>query len=63
MTLHEAIVKVLKEVGKPLRASDIARQVNEKKLYSRGDDQPVPTSQVHARVNEYSKLFYKEEAA
>lgn len=60
MTLHEAIVKILEEVGKPLSASDIARQVNEKQLYARADNQPVPSGQVHARVNEYPKLFFKE---
>ena len=59
MTLHEAIVKVLEEVGRPLSASDIARRVNEKKLYARGDNQPVPSGQIHARVNEYPKLFIK----
>ena len=60
MTLHEAIIEVLKEANKPLSATDIARQINEKKLYSRGDNQPVPSNQIHARTKNYSQLFYHE---
>lgn len=60
MTLHEAIIKVLEEANQPLNASDIAQRINEKSLYQRGDNQPVPSSQVNARVSNYSEYFYKK---
>ncbi|MBN1184000.1 MAG: N-6 DNA methylase [Bacteroidales bacterium] len=59
MTLHEAIEKVLKEAGKPLSAREIADKINEKKLYFRGDREPVPSSQIHARVKNYPAWFMK----
>ena len=59
-TLHEAIEIVLKEAGHPLPASEIAFLVNKNKLYERGDSMPVPTSQIHARVKNYPRLFEKD---
>jgi len=59
MTLHEAIKKVLQEVGKPLTAKEIADIINGKKLYRRKDGNPVPSSQIHARVKNYPHLFEK----
>ncbi|MBN1187467.1 MAG: N-6 DNA methylase [Bacteroidales bacterium] len=58
LTLHEAIAKVLKEAGKPLSADEIAQKVNEHKLYVRNDGNPVPTSQIHARIKKYPNQFY-----
>lgn len=60
MTLHEAIIKVLKDTGKPLPASEIAFIINKNRLYIRGDKNPVPSSQIHARVKNYPHLFKKE---
>jgi len=60
MTLHEAIAIVLKEVGHPLPAKEIAYLVNERKLYQRGDGLSVPSSQIHARVRHYPGLFEKD---
>ncbi|MBE0637037.1 MAG: N-6 DNA methylase [Bacteroidales bacterium] len=59
MTLHEAIQKVLTESGCCMTASEIADKVNRLKLYQRGDGNPVPTSQIHARVKNYAALFTK----
>ena len=57
MTLHEAIVQVLKENGRPMTSREIADMVNDGKLYVRKDGQPVPTSQINARVNNYFRIF------
>ena len=50
MTLHEAIVKVLTDVGHALSAGAIAAEINERGLYNRRDRAPVPPNQIAARV-------------
>lgn len=57
MTLHEAIVVVLKEAGRPLTRKDIADKINARKLYIRGDGKPLPSNQIGARVRHYLNLF------
>jgi signal transduction histidine kinase len=61
MTLHEAIKIVITEAGRPMSASVIARRINERGLYKRKDEQPVPASQVTARVGRYERQFYSRE--
>ena len=60
MTLHEAIETVLKSKG-GCTSRQIADEINRLKLYSRNDNQPVPTSQISARVNKYPHLFSRED--
>ncbi|MCF8225995.1 MAG: N-6 DNA methylase [Bacteroidales bacterium] len=60
MTLHEAIKIILTEAGRPMKASDIAGRINQRGLYRRKDEQPVPASQVTARVGKYEKMFASE---
>lgn len=53
MTLHEAMEEVLITNNRmPMAAKDIARIINERKLYDRGDGKPVPSSQISARANQ-----------
>ncbi|MEX0980488.1 MAG: N-6 DNA methylase [Bacteroidales bacterium] len=59
MTLHEAISFVLKQERRSMTAREIADIINSKKLYIRGDKNPVPTSQIHARVNNNPAIFSK----
>ena len=59
MKLHEAIEKVLIDNRRPMSAVEIASAINYQKLYSRGDGSPVPSSQIHARVKNYSSLYSK----
>lgn len=59
MTLHEAIQQVLRNAGKPLSASEIAAIINKERLYVRGDKNPVPGSQINARVRNYPQFFKK----
>jgi len=49
MKLHEAIDTVLIEKG-CMYARALADEINRRSLYTRGDGQPLPSNQVHARV-------------
>lgn len=60
MTLHEAIIKVLNEAGRPLPVKDIAKLINQQNLYQRKDGNPIPVSQIYARVKNYPSLFYQD---
>ena len=57
LKLHEAIEMVIKEAGKPLTFTEIAKQINARKLYSRKDGAPVPASQISARIKNYPSWF------
>lgn len=57
MKLHETIQEVLRRSGHPLTFTEIAKQINAQELYTRKDGQPVPASQISARVKSYSQLF------
>ena len=59
MTLHEAMVQVLEKRGS-LSPTELAREINRLRLYTRGDGQPVPSSQISARANRYSNLFVRK---
>lgn len=61
MTLHEAILYVLKQQKNPMSANVIAAEVNSQKLYIRSDGNLVPSSQIHTRVNKYPNLFFYNE--
>lgn len=62
MTLHEAIIKVLEAAGRNLTAREIADEINSKALYVRKDKNPVPASQISARVNNYPEKFSKNKS-
>ncbi len=57
MKLHEAIQEAIRQSGRPLTFTEIAKKINEQGLYTRKDGQPVPASQISARVNNYPELF------
>ena len=61
MKLHEAILKILEEENGTLSPVQIAERVNKRKLYTRRDRNPVPSSQISARVNNYPHFFRKKE--
>ncbi|KFL49448.1 MULTISPECIES: HNH endonuclease [Burkholderia cepacia complex] len=62
-TLHEAIIEVLTNAGRPLSARAIADEVNALDRYTRGDGVSVQPEQIRARVrlNAYSHLFVIED--
>ena len=57
LTLHEAIIKVLKDRGTPIGATEIAEIINKEGLYQRADEKPLQATQVCARVHSYPSLF------
>lgn len=59
MTLHEAIQKVLIDSRRSMTATDIAVIINGTGLYKRSDNNPIPASQISARVNNYPEMFEK----
>ena len=62
-TLHGEIVEILSEKGPGgMTARDIADEVNARGRYHRKDGQPVPVSQIGARVRKYPTLFEKNES-
>ncbi|MGO4940538.1 HTH domain-containing protein [Fundicoccus sp. Sow4_D5] len=63
MTLHDAIIQVLREEKRSLGLAEIAEIINQKKLYSRKkDNQPLQAFQVRLRVihKNYRHLFICE---
>lgn len=60
MTLHEAIILVISSVKGPLTSSEIAGEVNRKRLYTKGDGSFVEPSQIMTRINKYPHLFQKD---
>jgi type I restriction enzyme M protein len=61
MTLHDAIEKILRETRKSLKAAEIAETINSRRIYIKGDNTNVTSSQVLARVTKYPNLFRIDE--
>lgn len=59
-TLHEAMEVVLRENPEGMRAPELGREIARRGLYE-GREGPASTQQIHARANNYAKLFRKEE--
>ncbi|AXG74644.1 hypothetical protein DVK85_10540 [Flavobacterium arcticum] len=60
MTLHEAIISILKENRGAMTSKEIADKLNEKNIYFKRDKSSISSSQVTARVNKYLTLFEKD---
>ena len=60
-TLHEAMSTVLRAGGRPMRAPEIAEEINKRHLYRMRDGRPVHPQQIHARVYHYPQLFTRGE--
>jgi hypothetical protein len=61
MTLHEALRAILLENGNEwMTVDELARAVNERRLYSKRDGSPVQPSQIHARASSYRDTFEKD---
>jgi hypothetical protein len=61
LTLHEALARVLEDGGNEWgTARELADAVNRRGLYRKRDGSPVEVNQVHARTNNYDKLFEKD---
>ena len=60
VTLHEAILDVLRRVGRQLPAREISAEIERRGLYVRHDGDYPPPSQISARVRKYPHLFRAE---
>ena len=61
MTLPEAIVFLLASSHHGLRTDTLAKEINERGLYTRWDKQPVTGKQVYACVMAHPDTFVKSE--
>lgn len=59
MKLHEAIVKLLEQKGKPMSTTEIARALNQNGWYSKKDGSQITPFQIHGRTKNYSHLFLR----
>lgn len=50
MTLHEAMIEVLKKKKSPMTTKEIAEQLNQNKLYEKKDKSPIKASQIQIRA-------------
>lgn len=60
MTLHEAIVTVLRNKNQRMKTQEIADELNELGLYSKKDGSPITAYQIHGRTKNYSHLFTRD---
>ena len=59
LTLHEAMLDVLRRAGHPLEAREISDEIKRRGLYVRNDGDYPPPSQISARAVRYPDLFRK----
>lgn len=59
MKLEEAIVYLLASSGHGMKTEQIAREINERKLFERWDHEPVSGKQVYAVVMSHPEMLLK----
>lgn len=57
MTLHEAILTVIRKNGEPMKPRDIAIEINKFSLYKGKSEKPISANQIWARANKYTNLL------
>ena len=57
MTCAAAIEQILREAGEPMRAAELAEEINRRGLYRRGDGAPLPAYQVASIAHGTSRRF------
>ncbi len=60
LTLHEAIIRLLKQEGRPMTTTEIAQKLNENKWYSKKDGSSIDPFQIHGRTKNYPQYFKRE---
>jgi trimethylamine:corrinoid methyltransferase-like protein len=50
LKLHEATDRVLEEIGSEIRIQELAREINDRGLYTKADGSRVDANQIHARA-------------
>ena len=61
MKIEEAIVYVLASSGLGMKTEQIAREINDRGLFTRWDKQPVDSKMVYAVVMSHPDTFVKSE--
>lgn len=61
MKIEEAIVFVLASTGHGMKTEHIAREINERNLFTRWDNAPVDAKMVYAVVMSHPDTFCKSE--
>lgn len=62
MTLHEAIINVLKAAKKPMTTQEVADELNRIKTYHKGDGSLITAFQIHDRTRKYPQLFDRDKS-
>lgn len=57
MTLHEAIEKLLRQIGRPMTTQQIADELNKNGWYQKKDGSKIQAFQIHARTKNYANIF------
>ena len=57
MTLHEAIEQLLKQSGRSMTTTEIAKELNRNQLYQKKDGSAIDPFQIHGRTKNYPHLF------
>jgi hypothetical protein len=60
MKLHEAIRHILTEHGCKMTTTQIAEEVNRRKLYTKRDGSDVTPFQIHGRTKNYDHMFVRK---
>ena len=64
LTLHAEMEQVLGESGNGwMSVHELAREINERRLYDKRDGSDVDPSQIQSRANKYRHLFEKDGAS
>lgn len=59
MTLHEAIEKLLRQVGRPMTTKEIADELNKNGWYQKKEGSLITPFQIHGRTKNYPNLFMR----
>lgn len=60
MTLHKAMIIVLKEYGGEMTSEALAAELNKRKLYKKKDESEIIPYQLVGRAKQYSHLFIRD---
>ncbi len=57
MTLHDAIEKLISEIGQPMTTQQIADKLNKNGWYQKKDGSTLSAFQIHGRTRKYPNIF------
>lgn len=60
MTLHEAIEKLLRQIGRPMTTEQIAAELNKNGWYQKKDGSTIQAYQIHGRTRSYANIFDRD---